>query len=50
MPARTALDEMEKDGAFRRKDSAWRDWISREEEAKFPPEKNRYHLDVAYAW
>ena len=36
--ARTALDEMAKDGAFKRKDSVWRNFISREEGAKFPPE------------
>eukprot|EP00545_Synedropsis_sp_CCMP1620_P012038 CAMPEP_0119005250 /NCGR_PEP_ID=MMETSP1176-20130426/1613_1 /TAXON_ID=265551 /ORGANISM="Synedropsis recta cf, Strain CCMP1620" /LENGTH=343 /DNA_ID=CAMNT_0006957039 /DNA_START=59 /DNA_END=1090 /DNA_ORIENTATION=- len=46
---RTALEEMCKDGAFTRKDAAWRDWISREAGAKFAPEKNRYHLFVAYA-
>lgn len=50
MSPRTALDEMSKDGAFRRKDSAWRNWISREADATFPPEAGRYHLYVAYAW
>ena len=50
MPARTALDEMAKDGAFKRKDAAWRNWISRDADARFPPEKDRYHLYVAYAW
>jgi hypothetical protein len=38
--SRTALDEM-KDGAFKRKDAAWRNWISREEGAEFAPEKDR---------
>lgn len=47
--ARTALDEMAKDGAFKRKDSVWRNFISREEGAKFPPESGRYHLVVAMA-
>lgn len=46
--SRTALDEM-KDGAFKRTDAAWRNWISREEGAEFAPEKDRYHLYVAYA-
>ena len=29
MPARTALDELGNDGSFKRKDAAWRSWISR---------------------
>ncbi|KAG7374417.1 glutathione S-transferase, C-terminal-like protein [Nitzschia inconspicua] len=49
MVARTALDEMGDDGSFKRKDAAWRNWISREEDAKFKPEASRYHLFVAYA-
>ncbi|KAI1623034.1 glutathione S-transferase [Exophiala viscosa] len=36
------------DGHFRRKDSAFRDWISSESGAKFPPEKDRYALYVNY--
>jgi len=47
--AHTALDEMSVKGEFKRTDSAWRNWISNEEGAKFPPEKGRYHLYVAYA-
>jgi glutathionyl-hydroquinone reductase len=47
--ARTALDEQSNDGEFKRRDAAWRDWISREEGAKCPPEADRYHLYVAYA-
>jgi len=39
--SRTALNEVSKDGEFKRKDAAWRDWISREEGAKFAPEKGR---------
>lgn len=46
--ARTALDEL-KEGAFQRKESVWRNHISSEEGAKFPPESDRYHLFVAYA-
>jgi glutathionyl-hydroquinone reductase len=47
--ARTALEEISNDGEFRRKEAAWRHWISSEHGAKFPPEKGRYHLFVAYA-
>jgi glutathionyl-hydroquinone reductase len=45
----TLFTEMGKDGSFKRQDSAWRNWISREEGAIFPPEKDRYHLYVAAA-
>lgn len=45
----TSFAEMGADGSFKRKEAAWRNWISDEEGAKFPPEKNRYHLYVAYA-
>lgn len=47
--ARTAIEEMGEDGSFKRKDSVWRNWISTEEGAAFPPEKDRYHLFVAAA-
>ena len=40
---------MGNDGSFKRTDSAWRNWISRDEGAKFPPENDRYHLYVAHA-
>jgi len=46
--ARTALDESEKGGAFVRKDSTYRNWISEESE-KFKPESGRYHLYISYA-
>jgi len=46
---RTALDEMNKNGEFKRKDAAWRNWISQDEGSEFPPEAGRYHLYVAYA-
>jgi glutathionyl-hydroquinone reductase len=42
--ARTALDEVSPEGEFKRKDAAWRSWISRDEGAEYPPEKDRYHL------
>ena len=45
---RTALSEVE-DGEFKRRDSSWRHWVSSEEGAQFPPEKDRYHLYVAFA-
>lgn len=32
----------DKDGHFRRQPSKFRDWISKESEAKFRPEKDRY--------
>lgn len=32
----------DKDGHFRRQPSQFRDWISRESGAEFPPEKDRY--------
>ncbi|KAL7474840.1 hypothetical protein ACHAW6_000791 [Cyclotella cf. meneghiniana] len=47
--ARTALDEMGEDGSFKRRDASWRNWVSRADDAKFPPEKDRYHLYVANA-
>lgn len=39
----------DKSGEFKRQASVFRDWISREPGAKFPPEKGRYHLYVSYA-
>lgn len=38
-----------KDGEFRRKPSTFRDRISSEPGAKYPPEAGRYHLFVSYA-
>lgn len=38
-----------KDGEFKRQVSSFRDWVSTEEGAKFPAEKDRYHLYVSYA-
>ena len=37
------------DGEFRRKPSSFRNWISSEAGARFPPEAGRYHLFVSYA-
>ncbi|KAH7031067.1 glutathione S-transferase [Microdochium trichocladiopsis] len=39
----------DKSGEFKRQVSSFRDWISSEPGAKFPPEKGRYHLYVSYA-
>lgn len=39
----------DKDGAYRRMASQFRDFISSKPGAKFPPEANRYHLYVSYA-
>ncbi|KAG5980324.1 hypothetical protein E4U55_004148, partial [Claviceps digitariae] len=36
-------------GEFKRQVSSFRDWISRDDGAKYPPEKGRYHLYVSYA-
>ncbi|KAG0249198.1 S-glutathionyl-(chloro)hydroquinone reductase [Mortierella polycephala] len=36
------------DGEFHRQVSSFRDWIKDEPDAKFPPEKNRYHLYISY--
>jgi len=43
----TSTDE--KTGEFKRRDSIFRNWISKEPNAQFPPEKNRYHLYVSAA-
>jgi putative glutathione S-transferase len=45
--SRTALDEMGKDGSFKRTDSAWRNWVS--PGGKHPPAAGRYHVFVAAA-
>ena len=39
----------DKTGEFKRGQSAFRNFISRESGAQFPPEKDRYHLYVSYA-
>ncbi|KAK6835422.1 hypothetical protein RU639_002216 [Aspergillus parasiticus] len=39
----------DKSGEFKRQTSIFRNWISREAGAEFPPEKDRYHLYVSYA-
>jgi glutathionyl-hydroquinone reductase len=39
----------DKSGEFKRQVSSFRDWISTEPGAKFPPEKGRYHLYISYA-
>ncbi|GAB1318731.1 S-glutathionyl-(chloro)hydroquinone reductase [Madurella fahalii] len=36
-------------GEFQRQQSSFRNWISREKGAQYPPEKGRYHLYVSYA-
>ncbi|KAK9371366.1 glutathione S-transferase [Lipomyces kononenkoae] len=37
------------DGEFRRKPSSFRNFISREPGAQYPPEKGRYHLYISWA-
>ncbi|KAI1297983.1 glutathione S-transferase [Xylaria venustula] len=39
----------DKSGEFKRQASSFREWISDEPGARFPPEKGRYHLYVSYA-
>lgn len=46
--SRTALDETH-DGEFKRKESSFRHFISREPGAEFHPEAGRYHLYISYA-
>lgn len=46
---RDSLAETGKTGDFQRRDSAWRNFVSREEGAEFPPESGRYHLICAMA-
>ncbi|KAK5940784.1 hypothetical protein PMZ80_007201 [Knufia obscura] len=41
---RSTHEHADKDGHFRRKDSSFRDWISRDPNSKFPAEKGRYAL------
>lgn len=36
----------DKDGHFRRKDSSFRNWISKDPQSKYPAEKGRYALYV----
>ncbi|GAB4823936.1 hypothetical protein N2152v2_010982 [Parachlorella kessleri] len=44
---RTALEEMSKDGEFKRTPSVFRDWVQKG--GKFEPEAGRYHLYVSLA-
>ncbi|KAJ3561691.1 hypothetical protein NPX13_g8848 [Xylaria arbuscula] len=39
----------DKSGEFKRQVSSFREWISDAPDARFPPEKGRYHLYVSYA-
>ncbi|KAL1311827.1 hypothetical protein AAFC00_001903 [Neodothiora populina] len=43
------VDPKDKSGEFKRQQSVFRDWISKEPGARFPAEKDRYHLYVSYA-
>ena len=38
----------DKDGQYRRKESSFRDFVSKDPSSKFPAEKNRYALYVNY--
>ena len=43
------VDPKDKSGEFKRGQSAFRNFVSKEPGAQFPPEKDRYHLYVSYA-
>lgn len=43
------LSYADKNGEFKRLPSVFRNFISKEPGAEFPPEKDRYHLYVSYA-
>jgi glutathionyl-hydroquinone reductase len=43
------VDGNDKTGEFKRGQSVFRNFISREKGAEFPSEKGRYHLYVSYA-
>ena len=47
--AHTAVDEKDKDGKFKRQDAGFRNWISSKPDSRFKPEKDRYHLYIAWA-
>ncbi|KAI4116942.1 MAG: hypothetical protein LQ345_002717 [Seirophora villosa] len=46
---KSITDWASKDGAFKRAPSQFRNVISKQSGAEFPPEKDRYHLYVSYA-
>lgn len=48
-PSKSALDEMSNDGAFKRTESTFRNFISRDPSAEFPAVADRYHLYISYA-
>jgi glutathionyl-hydroquinone reductase len=43
------VDPKDKTGEFKRGETQFRNFVSREKDAEFPPEKDRYHLYVSYA-
>ncbi|CAK3929085.1 glutathione s-transferase [Lecanosticta acicola] len=43
------VDPKDKSGEFKRQSSVFRNWISKDPNAEFPAEKDRYHLYVSYA-
>lgn len=49
MDKKGILNYADKDGEFKRKPSAFRNWVSKDKDAEFPAEKDRYHLYVSYA-
>eukprot|EP00516_Mucochytrium_quahogii_P008180 CAMPEP_0203754380 /NCGR_PEP_ID=MMETSP0098-20131031/7981_1 /ASSEMBLY_ACC=CAM_ASM_000208 /TAXON_ID=96639 /ORGANISM=" , Strain NY0313808BC1" /LENGTH=321 /DNA_ID=CAMNT_0050645349 /DNA_START=68 /DNA_END=1030 /DNA_ORIENTATION=- len=47
--AKTAMDEVDKEGAFVRTESGFRGWVKADGSSEFPVESGRYHLYVSYA-
>jgi len=47
--SRSALDETDKKGRFVRTPSLFRNFITKDPEARFPPASDRYHLYISYA-
>jgi glutathionyl-hydroquinone reductase len=43
------VDPKDKSGEFKRGQSVFRNWVSKDKGAEFPAEKDRYHLYVSYA-
>jgi putative glutathione S-transferase len=44
-----AYESTNEDGEFEREETAFRDWVRDDPEARFQPEAGRYHLYVSYA-
>lgn len=49
---KVVINPIDKDGHYRRKASQFRDWVSADQEAKFPAERERYvlYLNLGCPW